>query len=87
MGQPPTKVIRLGRIKASLWKNTTSQGPRHNTTIVRTYKDDEGKWQDTTSFNLDDLLLVAKVADRAHTWICEQIQSKDKGGDSLSPEN
>jgi hypothetical protein len=59
---------RLGRIKAAVWENETENGVRHNVTICRLYKDGD-KWKDTTSFGRDDLPLVAKVADRAHTWI------------------
>ncbi len=31
-------------------------------------------WQDSTSFGRDDLPLVAKVADMAHTWIFQKTQ-------------
>jgi len=39
-------------------------------------KDDEG-WKFTDTFGRDDLLLVAKVADLAHSWIFAQTQSQD----------
>lgn len=40
--------------------------------ITRLFKDTAGKWQDSPSFGRDDLLLVAKAADLAHTWVFEQ---------------
>ena len=40
----------------------------------RSYKDGD-QWKDTTSFNRDDLLVVAKLSDQAHTWVCEQEQA------------
>ncbi len=43
----------------------------------RLYKDKEqDQWASTSSFGRDDLLLVAKVADTAHTWIFEQAHEK-----------
>ncbi len=67
----PAHEIRIGAIKATIWKNETSSGPRHNVTLSRIYKDGE-EWRSSESFGRDDLLTVAKVADLAHTWIHEQ---------------
>ncbi len=66
----PVHEVRLGRIKAAIWENETQNGARHNVTLTRIYKDGE-KWKDSYSFGRDDLPLVAKVADQAHTWIFE----------------
>lgn len=65
------KEIRLGRIKATIWTNKTESGTRHNVTVKRLYKEDD-QWKDSDSFGRDDLPLVAKVLDMAHTWIFEQ---------------
>ena len=44
----------------------------YNTTFERLYKPDgEDQWKSTDSFGMNDLLLLAKVADMAHTWICQ----------------
>ena len=64
----PVHEIRLGRIKAAIWENDTQNGTRHNVTVSRLYKDGDA-WKDSTSFGRDDLPLVAKVADQAHSWI------------------
>ena len=69
--QQPTKEIRLGSIKAALWKNDTEVGVRYNVTFSRLYKDGDS-WKSTDSFGRDDLLLLGKVADQAHSWICSQ---------------
>ena len=63
--------LRLGRIRAAVWENETENGKRHTVTLSRLYKDDEGGWRDSSSFGRDDLPLVAKVSDLAHTWIFE----------------
>ncbi len=66
----PVHEIRLGRIKAAIWENETREGIRHNISLTRIYKDGNN-WKDSTSFGRDDLPLLAKVADLAHTWVFE----------------
>lgn len=68
----PVHEIRLGRIRASIWANQSETGVNHSVTITRLYKPSEAeKWASTDSFYRDDLLVVAKVADLANTWIYE----------------
>ena len=74
----PVKEIRLGRIKAAIWENETANGSRHNVKVVRLYKDGD-EWKDSDSFGRDDLPLVAKVCDQAHTWIFEQAAERSNG--------
>lgn len=75
MGKKPTHEIRLGRIRAAIWENGTQNGTMYNVTVTRLYKD-ENVWKDSGSFGRDDLPLVRKVCDLAHTWIFEQQQSQ-----------
>ena len=74
----PVHEVRFGRIRAAIWQNETENGPRHNVTITRLYKDGND-WKDSTSFGCDDLPLVAKVCDQAHTWIFEQAAERSNG--------
>ena len=74
--QKPTHEVRLGHIKAAVWKNETESGVRYNTTFCRIFKDGDN-WKSTDSFGRDDLLLVGKVADQAHSWIFAQAQTQD----------
>jgi len=69
--QQPVHEVRLGSIKATIWENETSAGTRHNVTVGRLYKDGD-QWKQTESFGRDDLPLLAKVIDLAHTWIFEK---------------
>ena len=64
----PVHELRLGRIRAAIWANETQNGVRHNVTVSRIYKDGND-WKDSPSFGRDDLPLVAKVMDQAHSWI------------------
>lgn len=68
--QQPVHEIRLGAVKAAIWENETSVGIRHNVTVSRLYKEGD-EWRNTDSFGRDDLPLVAKVVDQAHSWIFE----------------
>ena len=72
MSKKPIHEIRLGRIRAAIWENETSNGTRHNVTFSRLYRDEQGNWGDSTSFGRDDLPLLWKVADCVHTWIMQQ---------------
>jgi hypothetical protein len=69
----PVKTFRLGRIKAAVWENETDQKKFFNVTFARTYVDDAKNYHDTDSYGRDDLPLVAKLADQAHTFIFERL--------------
>jgi hypothetical protein len=71
----PVHEVRLGRIKAAVWANETENGVRHNVTFTRLYKDGDD-WKTSNSFGRDELPLVAKVADLAHSWIFEHGQDQ-----------
>ena len=83
----PVHEVRIGRIKAVVWP--VDGGRFLSTTISRIYKDG-ATWKESSSFGRDDLLLVAKVADMTHTWICnhsqEQNGSRDSGETNASHE-
>jgi hypothetical protein len=77
--QKPIAEVRTGSIKATIWRNATENGARFNVTFDRLYKDGD-KWKSTSTFGRDDLLLLAKVADLAHTRIF-QLQQEDPPGE------
>jgi len=70
----PVHEIRLGRIKAAIWTNETDQGTWHNVTVSRLYKEGDN-WKRSSTFGRDDIPLVIKVLDQAHTWIFETMQA------------
>ena len=85
----PVHEVRLGTVKAAIWKNETDGGIRYNVTFERLYTQD-GEWRSTSSFGRDELLLLGKVTDLAHTWIMhpepkeEQERAVPKGRTSGS---
>ena len=79
----PVAEVRIGAVKAAIWPNQTESGVvRHNVTFSRIYKDANGDWKSTSSFGRDDLLVVAKVADQAHTRIFEVANGNTADPDS-----
>jgi hypothetical protein len=75
--QKPIHEIRLGAVKAAIWENTHDNVTRHNVTFARLYKDGED-WKSSDSFGRDDLPLLCKVSDQAHTWIFAHQQVKSE---------
>ncbi len=67
----PADKVRVGLITATIWENETEKGLFHNVTFERRYRDAEGNWHSSGSYNADDLLALAKAADLAHTKIVE----------------
>lgn len=72
----PVQTIRYGSVRAAIWRNIVDNGnasrPLYCVTFSRSYKDGENAWKESASFGADDLLLLAKAADKAHTWIAKQ---------------
>ena len=68
VSKQPVHEIRFGLIKASIWKNQTRSGDRHNVTVCRIYRNGD-VWKESHHFGRDDLPVLAKVVDLAHTWI------------------
>lgn len=69
----PAHKIRAGAIEISVWKNDGDKGPWYSVTASRSYKQGE-EWKQSDSFGQDDLLMLAKLIDMAHTWIMGQQQ-------------
>ena len=71
----PVTEVRIGRVKATIWRNGAEERPRHNVTFSRLYKDGD-QWKSTQSFGRNDLLVLAKVADQTHSRIFELSQEE-----------
>ncbi len=78
MNAKPIHEVRLGAIKAAVWRNENETSARFNVKLSRIYKDGD-TWKSTDSFGRDDLLVVAKVADLAHSWIHQKEQEEAAG--------
>lgn len=75
---PPVDHIRLGAVQAAIWRNLDREGRvRYGVTIEKRYRNGDGEWHSTNSFGRDDLPLLAKAVDSAHTRIFE-LQTEDR---------
>ena len=64
----PAVEISMFPVSAAIWCNSNANGQKFVTaTFHRSYKDDAGNWKSADSFSTQEVLLLAKVADMAHT--------------------
>ena len=84
----PDHEVRLGSIKASVWRSEGKYGPRYSTCVCvgctrarRTTRSGCG----SEYFDRHDLLVVGKVLDLAHSWICEHMMMEKNGADTGEP--
>ena len=70
--EKPVHQVRMGLIRAAIWANVNAGGTWYNVTFARLYKDGGNEWKSSDHYGRDDLLLLAKVADRVHSWIFQQ---------------
>lgn len=80
----PVHTVRHRSIKATIWKNETSNGPMYNVTVVRSYREEGGEWKDSHSIGYDDLMNVAALMYEAHAFI-SSLRAKDNGAKSPPP--
>jgi hypothetical protein len=73
----PAAKVTLYPVTAAIWRNQNPSGVFYSVTFERSFKDDAGKWQSASTFNANDLLLLAKVADQAHSEIFK-LRAKDR---------
>lgn len=64
----PSHEIRLGNVRATIWKNESEGVVRYNVTFIRSYNDG-GTWKNSDSYGRDDLPRVIKCSDLAYEWI------------------
>ena len=67
----PAHKIRSGAIEVAIWKQVGEKGTFFSVTMSRSFKQGE-QWKQSDSFGQDDILVLAKLLDLAHTWILSQ---------------
>ena len=72
MSSKPVVKFRVGNMNSAVWKNDSENGSFYSVTLVRSYKDSSGEWQNSDSMGSGDLLNAAKALTRAETWISEK---------------
>ena len=84
--QKPVHEIRLGAVRAAIWRHQTGQHIRHNVTFSRLYKEDakdgaKARWKSSESFGRDDLPKLVLVAQKAYSWIITNRLNRLAAGD------
>lgn len=80
----PIEEVRIGTVKAAIWRNHVGDdgAVRYGVTFGKLYRSaEDGKWQTTRSFGLNDLLVLSKLADQVHTRI-HQLRERTAEGDA-----
>lgn len=68
-GNRPVWEKRMGRITCSVWPQENDKGKKwYSVSISRIYRVND-QWKRSTSFSLNDLPLVARLAALAMDWI------------------
>ena len=74
--QPPVAKLRIGLISGAIWERKTENGAFYAVTFERRYRDGEGNFKSSHSYDAQDLLALGKLADMAHSKILE-LQAGD----------
>ena len=81
----PAARVTFHPVSAAIWRNQNPKGTFYSVSFERSYKDEAGKFQTSSTFNPTDLLLLAKVADLAETRIRE-LRASDRQSDQADEE-
>jgi hypothetical protein len=79
----PVQRFRIGLVEAAVWQNTADNNRVfYNVTLQRSFQDREGEWKTTGSFSHTDLLNVARLAERAESWISSRLNGRQVNSNS-----
>jgi hypothetical protein len=74
----PVDKVRIGSISAAIFENSGPNGRFYLVKLERSYRDADG-WKHTDRLGRDDLLVAAKVLDKAYDRIVELQQGGMNG--------
>ena len=75
----PAHTCRAGALGLTIWRNVTDEGNAwYSITPTRSYKQDDGTWQETATLGAGDLLPMAELHREAWVWITRQMQADNK---------
>ena len=82
----PVQKFRLRGVSVSVFENSAKTKDREVTfykvAIQRSYRDNDGEWQNTTSFGRDDLPVLGLLLKQAWQYILEAEASRGKDDDA-----
>jgi len=81
----PAATVKLHPVYGAIWRNQNAKGVFYSVTFERSYKDDAGNWQTSSTFGANDLLLLAKVSDLAHSEVFK-LRASDRTSEQSEDE-
>ena len=84
----PIKKFQAGGLSAAVWKNPVklgngSDGNMLSVTLDRRYKDNQGEWQSSSSYRLNDLPKAVLVLTQAYAFVAtagdKDVDADDDG--------
>ena len=76
----PTHRIRRGRLEVAIWENDSKNGIFYRAKFSRSFRDGEGKLQNSSSFSRPELAELALLAIQAEDWMRTTERSKNPEG-------
>jgi hypothetical protein len=73
----PTARIKIAPLTASIWRNQRDNGVFYSVEFTRSYRDEAGNWQTSSTYNPSELLLLAHIAGKAYDEI-EKLKAEDR---------
>jgi len=73
----PVHELRIGLIKARIWKRRTRSGVRHTVSVVRLFRNGD-VWKESARFGRDDLPMLRLALDRAYGWLLSNTLSQEQ---------
>lgn len=65
MKNKPVRQNKLGSLTLSVWNNKTDNNTEYKTyTLVRSYKDNKGEWQNTNTLREIDLVVAKHLIEK-----------------------
>ena len=80
----PTHRIRRGRLEVAIWENDSKNGVFYRAKFSRSFRDGEGKLQNSSSFSSSELVELALLAIQAQDWMraTERASNLEEGSES-----
>jgi hypothetical protein len=77
MSNQPAHKIRVGNLQVVIWRNSSrDKGTTwYSFDPVRSYKNGDETWKETTSLGFDDALIMAELLRQAWAWVSRQQQA------------
>lgn len=77
----PSNRMRRGRLEVAIWENSSRNGVFYRAKFSRSFRDGEGKLQNSSSFSSAELADVALLAIQAQDWMRSAERSKESNAE------